>query len=254
MAIAQPVITSNPQSTSVCMGGCVDLRVAAVGNGLTYHWQADDGSGFVAVSSASAESDTLTHCDSLTTAPVAISFRCVVVDVNGDSATSNIAVVTNDSCLAPIADFTFTFSGAEVCFTNTTQYGDSYLWNFGNGNTSNQVDPCNDYGTAWIYDVTLYAYNEHDVDVITKTIDIVGIQELSADFSVFPNPASEGVYIQSDQRMDRIQLWNVKGELVQTLVNVSSKQWVDLKDYAPGVYTLVLASDDQVMYHKVIKL
>lgn len=253
-ALAQPVITQNPQGATLCMGECHDFVVAAVGTGLTYQWQGDDGSGFADLSVSSATSDTLSHCDTNASAPVSMSIRCVVHDMNGDSVISNVAVVTNDSCLAPVADFTYTFSGSEVCFTNTTTNGDSYLWIFGDGNTSNLQDPCNDYGTAWIYDVTLYAYNDYDVDVLTRTIDIVGIEEIEVNVEIYPNPASDVLYIRAERPIEQVALMNLKGEILE--VNQVNRPSIDLviSDLNPGIYVLMIQQDSKAAYQRIVKL
>ena len=47
-----------------------------------------------------------------------------------------------------------------------------YLWDFGDGNTSTDVNPSHIYAAAGDYDVTLYAYNDCGMDEYTVTITI----------------------------------------------------------------------------------
>ncbi len=61
----------------------------------------------------------------------------------------------------PIASYIPTyFSGCSpltVTFTNQSQYAHSYLWDFGDGNTSNEISPSYTYSTPGNYTVTLLA-------------------------------------------------------------------------------------------------
>ncbi|MCL2072372.1 MAG: PKD domain-containing protein [Marinilabiliaceae bacterium] len=46
---------------------------------------------------------------------------------------------------------------AQVTFINTTQNGNTYLWNFGDGNTSTEINPTHIYENFGTYTVTLFA-------------------------------------------------------------------------------------------------
>lgn len=62
----------------------------------------------------------------------------------------------------PVASFQFTVSGAnflEVAFTNYSQNATSYLWDFGDGETSTDKDPVHIYADAGSYTVKLTATN-----------------------------------------------------------------------------------------------
>ncbi len=255
IAIAQPVITSNPQDASNCPDSCLMLNVAANGVGLSYQWQADEGSGFADLSTATAMSQMLSVCDAGAVAPSAIDYRCVVTDTNGYRDTSLSATVSLDSCLAPTASFTYSFDQAEACFVSTSTNATTLIWNFGDGETdnSNNATPCHDYGTAWIFDVTLYAYNDHGSDEYTLTCDLVGLEEISSNMSVFPNPTSDIVFIQSDERILHVRVMDLKGNTLQDQSIMSSTFNLSLKDYSPGVYTIVIETNDGLMYQKMIK-
>jgi hypothetical protein len=255
IAISQPVITSNPQDASNCPDSCLMLNVAANGVGLNYQWQADEGSGFAHLTSSSATSQMLYVCDAGAVPPSTIDYRCVVTDTNGYRDTSLVATVSLDSCLAPTASFMFSFDQAEACFVNTSTNATTLIWNFGDGDTdnSNNNTPCHDYGTAWIFDVTLYAYNDHGSDEFTLTCDLVGLEEISSNMSVFPNPTNDVVYIQSDERILNVRVINLKGNTLQNQSIAASNFNLSLKDYSPGVYTIVIETNDGLMYQKMIK-
>ena len=55
--------------------------------------------------------------------------------------------VQNDNCKAP----------CEVAFTSTAENATSYLWAFGDGQTSTDTNPRHSYATVGVYEVTLTA-------------------------------------------------------------------------------------------------
>jgi hypothetical protein len=76
----------------------------------------------------------------------------------------------------PVADFTFSPSSGykplKVTFTNLSENADSYSWDFGNGNVSNDQNPTNVYYNDGIYSVTLTAKSGSKTNKITKTITV----------------------------------------------------------------------------------
>ena len=92
--------------------------------------------------------------------------------VNGlQSTASQTITVAND----PVSNFTVTpTSGCEdynnICFTNTSAFAATYLWDFGDGNTSNTVNPCHTYLASGVYTVKLIAFSTYGCsDVETKS-------------------------------------------------------------------------------------
>jgi len=72
------------------------------------------------------------------------------------------SVVTSDSInkmALPIANFNYTMSGncdsTVVSFADTSIDGDTYLWNFGDGNNSNLTNPSHTYYNTGVYNVSL---------------------------------------------------------------------------------------------------
>lgn len=252
--IAQPVITSNPQNAMFCYDTCTTLNVAAVGTGLNYQWQHEDNGVFVNVTNnSSATTNALLLCDDDFALDSAKLIRCIVTDFNNDTAISNEATVTIDSCLAPVAGFDFLLNGSIICFTNTSLHATSILWNFGNNSTSNELNPCNDYGTAWIYDVTIYAFNEFGGDTFTRTIDMVGMEDLSAQFRMFPNPVADVFHIQSVLHVDAIEVYNAQGQLVMQKNIGTSNPSIDLSSLESGFYSIVIRTGDKALNHKLLK-
>ncbi len=60
----------------------------------------------------------------------------------------------------PVASFTYTVDGLAVQFTSTSANATTYLWDFGDGNTSDEQNPYHLYLEAGFYTVKLTASNE----------------------------------------------------------------------------------------------
>ncbi len=66
----------------------------------------------------------------------------------------------------PIADFTFTPEetdehNAQIDFTNMSTNGESYLWDFGDGNSSADINPGHFYQDTGVFEVMLIAYTQY---------------------------------------------------------------------------------------------
>jgi large repetitive protein len=94
---------------------------------------------------------------------------------------------------AAIADFDYehveTNGGTDgtIVFTNLSQNADSYFWTFGDGNSSNQVNPTHEFIGSVDYTTTLYAFNESGCnDSITINVDINFFNGLFLPNAIYP--------------------------------------------------------------------
>jgi PKD repeat protein len=69
--------------------------------------------------------------------------------------------------------YQYTLGDTSVIFDNTSQFTDTYYWDFGDGDTSTVVNPTTTYSTDGEYSVLLIASNECGSDTITQIISIV---------------------------------------------------------------------------------
>ncbi len=89
---------------------------------------------------------------------------------------------------SPVANFTFVKNGSTVNFTNTTLFNaTSYLWEFGDGNTSTETNPSHTYADPGFYDVVLTATNACGSSLIVKTIEIISSGPPTANFTATPS-------------------------------------------------------------------
>ncbi|MFM7399442.1 MAG: PKD domain-containing protein, partial [Bacteroidota bacterium] len=74
----------------------------------------------------------------------------------------------------PSAGFTSQTAGLSVIFTNSSQNGGTYSWDFGDGSTSQEENPTHTYAGTGTYTVVLTAYNECGTNTFTQVITIEG--------------------------------------------------------------------------------
>lgn len=77
----------------------------------------------------------------------------------------------------PVAAFSWqsqsTAAPATVTFTNTSTNASTYLWDFGDGNTSTSMNPTNRYATGGNFVVKLTATGAGGVNTISQTISLL---------------------------------------------------------------------------------
>ncbi|MBK8554891.1 MAG: PKD domain-containing protein [Lewinellaceae bacterium] len=99
-------------------------------------------------------------------------YNATLTAYNGSG--SNSFTLTNAVTVSniPSSTFTWTINGLTVTFNNTSTGATSYLWDFGDGNTSTATNPVHTYAVGGTYDVTLTSTNICGNTVTTKIIGL----------------------------------------------------------------------------------
>jgi PKD repeat protein len=166
----------------------------------------------------------------------------VAIDSNGCMAYDTMMVTYYP---VPVADFTSVTQGHDADFTNTSTNGDTYLWTFGDGNTSTLENPSHTYAADSTYTVCL-AITSADgciddtcfgVSVSTASVDM--LHPLS--MSIYPVPADEQLTVELVIDEDQaFELLTITGELVLTGELTNGTNVVNVKALASGTYLLRL--------------
>ncbi|WP_270005257.1 M14 family zinc carboxypeptidase [Mesoflavibacter profundi] len=140
---------------------------------------------------------------------------------NIKSARAQIDAIVNPS---PIANFTSdinNLNNGEVTFNNTSNNATSYLWDFGDGNSSTDQNPVHTYMTSGEYTVTLTSTNPNcgnnqKSETINVTISTLGLADVDVlDFKIYPNPFKSSITIQSETSNTlNIKLFDINGRLL----------------------------------------
>jgi hypothetical protein len=77
------------------------------------------------------------------------------------------------------------------------------------------------------------------------------IQNYFADFSIYPNPASDILIISNSNELDRVQIINIFGSIVLNQDIKLTTGEIDLSSVNPGVYFINIYSNNQHLVRKV---
>ena len=85
------------------------------------------------------------------------------------------------SCSRPVASFTYNrvekSAPSKVTFENASKKADTYEWDFGDGNISNEMTPSHQYFKPGKYTITLKAMKDGKSKAKTKTIEVDSPEE-----------------------------------------------------------------------------
>ncbi len=152
--------------------GCAPHTVSFINNSQgasAFTWNFGDGT----ITNTTLNIDTITH-----TYLNAGTYIVTLQGSNGCSDTSSTETITVYQ--KPVASFTanpvVACIGTPVAFTNQSNNATSYLWKFGDGNTSTATNPSKTYATPGLYQVKLIAYRFNTVGSICTDSTIQQIQ------------------------------------------------------------------------------
>ena len=165
----------------------------------------------------------------------------------------------------PSAAFDFTVMDGVLTFQNLSQNGSSYIWDFGDGMTSDEENPIHTFVENGTYTISLTVVSQtcNSIVTITQDIDVIVTKvenlELGFDFSIFPNPNNGLFYlkIESEREQDfEINIIDVNGKNIDRFFLKSAKgntiQVVDNQHFASGVYYLKIKNEQDVIMKKVV--
>jgi hypothetical protein len=84
-----------------------------------------------------------------------------------------------------------------------------------------------------------------------RVMNATSIEELESDLNVYPNPATEVINISTSDEVQRVEIFNMQGQLVK--VETGDVNTVSVKELANGVYTIKLTTSNGTSMHKIVK-
>ena len=171
-----------------------------------------------------------------------------------NSQTMNIVL----PCLITAA-FSYDIRGLEVTFTNNSSGATTFLWDFGDGKTSAEINPVHDYEEIGDYEVMLAAGGDHGSDTVKSLINLTAIPEIIGEnsFRIYPNPASNKVYLKINNdniKVVQYTLLTIHGQVVrhdEMSLNHRVNE-LDIAGLPPGIYLLRIISQGIFLTRKLI--
>lgn len=135
-----------------------------------------------------------------------------VSDSLGCSATCQTSMIISPTLSADFSvDALIGCSPLEVNFTNLSQNGVTYYWDFGDGTGSNQSTPQHTYLASGTYDVTMWAYSGTGLDSASVSGQIVVYPTPVANFQMYvlnPQTGSDSVQFADNSLYADSWSWN----------------------------------------------
>lgn len=169
----QPPVAAFQVSESA---GCTPFTVQyfdnSGGSPTAWNWSFPGGS----PSSSTQQNPTVVY-----NTPGNFSATLTVTNVAGtDNTTQNNIVTVSEGATA---DFVTVVNGATVDFTNLSTNGDSFFWDFGDAQSSGQINPSHTYTSEGVFPVTLTVSNDCGAVEFTEnvTVEFPPVAAFSAD-------------------------------------------------------------------------
>ena len=88
----------------------------------------------------------------------------------------------------------------------------------------------------------------------TFGFDLVGIEEThsSHSLSIYPNPATDLINIQSDEEIQEISIYNFSGQLVYKSSMENKTKQIDTQSFTAGLYIVHLITDSEIITEQII--
>ncbi len=211
-------------------------------NGGTFTTLDEVATGTIASVTVTDDSDPATYVqqklsfNSGTNNTVAIFFTNGGVEARLDEFTIDVGAA---GAVPPSTGFSFAQSETdylEYSFTNTSVNASTYMWDFGDGNTSTEESPTHVYAVATEYVVTLIATNDSNLSTeLSKTINILA--PVTADFTSQVDANDYRTYSFMDASVGAVSLlWEFGDGFQFTGMNPSHTYTED------GIYTVSLTA------------
>lgn len=159
--LSPPLVLDISPSQEICPGDSALIEVTASGGFGDYYYEWPH--------SGETTSSVWVKPDKTTEYTVIVMDDCQTFDVR---ASTEIVVVKPDAEFRPITDPKYI--DLPITFQNLTDNGDTYQWDFGDGNTSTMVHPNNTYSEPGDYEIMLIATDDKGcVDTTYRVITIL---------------------------------------------------------------------------------
>ncbi len=251
----QIFISVNPSATGgtisadaeqICSGETATLSLSGY-NG-TIQWQnSDDGTNWNDISGANSETYTSGALTSNTFFRANLSLGSCP-----DAQSNEIEISVFET---PVSGFTYNANNQTITFTNTSVNANNYIWDFGDGNTSSEINPVHIYLAAGNYNVSLTASNgicSDDVYNETISVSYAGISGINSTVNIYPNP-NKGIFTLKNMIPDsKISIYDLNGKQIFTKKILSVNETLNISSLNSGIYFIKIKTNNSAYFKKLI--
>ncbi len=145
-----------------------------------------------------------------------------------------------------------------VTFNNQSSYATSYLWEFGDGDTSSAYSPVHTFPTFGKYPVKLTATNNCGSHFSTFDVNVnlkMGVEPAQNQnkIELWPNPTNSELYIKGLTGPTKMNIIDVQGKMVRTQT-IYPNQSLSVENLPAGIYmTQIFLDSTKVINLKFVK-
>lgn len=242
LTVAAPVVVNLGPDRDICTGDSACLSAGS--GGVAYLWSTGSTDSSICIS-------------------VAGMYSVVCTATNGCTGSDSLNLTVSSAPAAAIAACDTSGCPTIVFADGSTGGAQSWLWNFGDGNSSTAQNPAHTYTQPGNYSISLTIQNSCGSDSVTKTLDVqcfVGMDELlSGAIRVYPNPTSGRFKVdfgdlQPAHAALRVFALSGKRVLERSLENLAAGhvESVQLPDLSEGMYYLRIEADGGQVMHRLM--
>ena len=228
VTITKPLANFSIFDSLSCTASDVSFVNLSSGLNLLYLWNFGDGN--------SSKLDTPTHAYS---SEGVYTVGLTVTDTFGCRNTmvqSNLITVTDPvASFAPVYDTTVTCPPLVVQFQNYSRNYTSVLWDFGDGNISDEINPTHSYTIPGLYNITLtvQGYGDCSADTIKQIANLKGPYGTFT-FSPLSSCFPQTVSFEANTQNTKFYIWDFNDGTTQTTSsNTVSYQYKEPGSYVP---------------------
>ncbi len=166
----------------------------------------------------------------------------------------------------PVARFQWnvedTLSPQQIAFTDYSYHvPTTWHWDFGDGTTSQDINPVHLYTAPGTYTVCLTVCNANACDTLCQVLEIEAVStvtlqgEKGDNVLLWPNPAGDLLHLKSASSLEAITLFDVRGQEVMRL-SASNEQELalDLRHIPAGLYLISVQAVGKTWGGKFVKI
>jgi len=157
-----------------------------------------------------------------------------------------------------VPSFNYTTYNNIISFYNTSLNADSVSWDFGDGASSNLLNPIHTYQVVGDYIVALTAYKNGCAITLTEALFVSALDvdnQVNDLFDVFPNP-SKGVitlFVPNNTDSYDYQIYSTVGQIMLFGNSVNDETFIDLSHLPNGLYFLTIQLNNRIISRRLVK-
>ena len=160
-------------------------------------------------------------------------------------------------------EFVYTDSLLTVSFTDSSTNATTWLWDFGDGNTSNLQSPSNSYSGTGTYYVCLTSSNGCNSDTICDSISVlisnVEYNQIIIQSNIYPNPFNNFATLIFNKNLNGIYdilVYDLVGREALRINNViGNKLEINKKNTGKGLFLIYLVNNktgEEIFLEKLV--